>query len=312
LGGPVIEARELTRTFGRFTAVDRVSFRVERGEIFGFLGPNGAGKSTTIRLLCGILGASSGTASVAGRDIRREPERVKENIGYMSQRFSLYRDLTVAENIRFFGGIYGLDRPALLRRQGELLSSLGLRGSEGRLAGDLAGGLQQRLALACALLHSPPVLFLDEPTSGVDPISRRRFWDLIDRLSAEGTTIFVTTHFLDEAEHCHRLSFIHGGRLIAEGTPEALRRGAIEEDLYEVRVTPLERVRERLLERPGVESVSFFGERLHVFLRRGSAGPAELTAWLAEGGFRVLGIEPTEVTLEDVFIRLIERREGRE
>jgi ABC-2 type transport system ATP-binding protein len=204
--------------------VDRISFTVEHGEIFGFLGPNGAGKSTTIRMLCGLLSSSAGTARVNGFDINRQPDQVRENIGYMSQKFSLYKDLTVVENIRFFGGVYGLDGSELRRQMDTVIAMAGLAGLEHRLTGVLSGALQQRLALGCAILHSPPILFLDEPTSGVDPVSRRLFWDLIHTLSTQGTTVLITTHFMDEAEFCGRLGFINGGKLIALDTPTQIKR----------------------------------------------------------------------------------------
>jgi len=219
-----IEIDSLTKVFGSFTAVDRISFTVQRGEIFGFLGPNGAGKSTTIRMLCGLLSSSAGTARVNGFDINREPDRVRENIGYMSQKFSLYKDLTVAENINFFGGVYGLADARLSVQMATVVSMAGLTGLEDHLTGTLSGALQQRLALGCAILHDPPILFLDEPTSGVDPVSRRLFWDLIHDLSARGITVLITTHFMDEAEFCGRLGFISGGRLIALDTPSGIKQ----------------------------------------------------------------------------------------
>ncbi len=206
-----IEVRGLTRRFGAFVAVDDLTFDVRRGEIFGFLGSNGAGKSTTIRMLCGLLRPTSGTALVNGIDVARDPEAVKQRIGYMSQRFSLYELLTVEQNIRFFGGVYGLDGAQLERRREFVLEMAGLRGREHTLARDLSGGWRQRLALGCAILHEPPLLFLDEPTGGVDPLSRRQFWRLIDSLSAQGITVLVTTHYLDEAERCHRVALIHAG-----------------------------------------------------------------------------------------------------
>src|SRR5215211_976734 len=213
-----IDVQNLTRRFGAFTAVDDVSFEVGKGEIFGFLGSNGAGKSTTIRMLCGLLRPTSGTALVGGVDVSRDPEGVKRRIGYMSQRFSLYELLTVDQNISFFGGIYGLNRDTLARRRAFVLEMAGLPGREATLARDLAGGWRQRLALGCAILHEPPILFLDEPTGGVDPLSRRQFWRLIDTLSSEGVTVLVTTHYLDEAERCHRVALIHAGRLATIGT----------------------------------------------------------------------------------------------
>jgi ABC-2 type transport system ATP-binding protein len=224
--GPyAVEARELTKRFGSFTAVDRVSFNLDRGSIFGLLGANGAGKSTIIRMLCGLLRSSAGTARVAGYDINTEPEQIKRNIGYMSQRFSLYLDLTVAENIRFFGGIYGLSKELIASRLRWVIEMAGLRGREDELTGRLSGGWRQRLALGCAILHRPEIVFLDEPTAGVDPLSRRDFWELINRLAEEGTTVLVTTHYLDEAEYANRILLIHAGRIVAEGSPGELKEG---------------------------------------------------------------------------------------
>jgi ABC-2 type transport system ATP-binding protein len=225
--GPAISVDELTKRFGSFTAVDRVSFDVRRGDIFGFLGANGAGKSTTIRMLCGLLTPTSGKARVAGHDVGAEPDRVKRRIGYMSQKFSLYEDLTVEENIGFFGGVYGLSRADVSARLPGVLDMAGLRGRERTLARELAGGWKQRLALGCAILHEPEVVFLDEPTGGVDPVSRRRFWDLIHGLSERGVTVLVTTHYLDEAEYCNDIRLIHAGRIVAAGSPEELKRQTI-------------------------------------------------------------------------------------
>src|SRR6187401_1908304 len=218
-----ITVQHLTRRFGGFLAVNDVSFDVREGEIFGFLGANGAGKSTTIRMLCGLLRPTSGTATVGGVDVSKDPEAVKLRIGYMSQRFSLYEALTVDQNIRFFGGVYGLEGERFARRRAFALEMAGLVGREKTLTRELAGGWRQRLALGCAILHEPPIVFLDEPTGGVDPLSRRQFWRLIDQLSASGTTVLVTTHYLDEAEHCHRLAIIHAGKLAAIGTTEELK-----------------------------------------------------------------------------------------
>lgn len=218
-----VEVRDLTRKFGDFVAVDRVSFKVEPGEIFGFLGSNGAGKTTTIRMLCGLLRPTSGEASVEGYDVYRQPEKIKQSIGYMSQRFSLYDELTVSENLRFFGGVYGLHGEEGRQRRRKVARRLGLEERRRELTRQLPGGWKQRLALGCAILHDPPVLFLDEPTSGVDPIARREFWKIIERLSQQGRTIFVTTHYMDEAEHCHRLALMHAGRVIALDSPPALK-----------------------------------------------------------------------------------------
>lgn len=219
-----VQVERITKKFGKFTAVDQISFEVDKGEIFGFLGPNGAGKSTTIRMLCGILAPTSGRALVAGFDIAKEPEQVKKNIGYMSQKFSLYEDLTVSENIEFYARIYGLKRQAIAEAKERILALTDLYGKERTLTAGLSKGWKQRVALGCAIVHQPPILFLDEPTSGVDPISRRHFWELIRSLSGQGVTIFVTTHFMDEAEYCNDIVFITGGKVVRLGTPTDLKR----------------------------------------------------------------------------------------
>jgi ABC-2 type transport system ATP-binding protein len=238
--GWAVEVDNLVKRFGDFTAVDNISFRVRRGEIFGFLGPNGAGKSTAIRILCGLLRPTSGTARVAGRDVGTEPEAVRENIGYMSQKFSLYDDLTVEENLSFFGGVYGVSEERRRAREQYVLEMAGLTGERSRMTHLLAGGWKQRLALGCAIMHEPPVLFLDEPTSGVDPIARREFWDLIYQLSAKGHTVFVTTHYMDEAEYCHRLALMHRGRIIALDTPAAVKAATGKASMEEVFVSMIE------------------------------------------------------------------------
>ncbi|MCX6997641.1 MAG: ABC transporter ATP-binding protein [Kiritimatiellaeota bacterium] len=290
--------------------MDRVSFTVRRGEIFGFLGPNGAGKSTTIRMLCGLLGSTSGTATVGGFDINRDPERVRQTLGYMSQRFSLYRDLTVAENLAFFGGVYGLTGARLRDRAAAAIALAGLSGMERQLTGALSGALQQRLALGSAVLHEPPFLFLDEPTSGVDPISRRLFWDVIQGLAAGGVTVLITTHFMDEAEFCGRLGFINAGRLIALDAPAALKRQAVDEDLFEVDLPVLRGAAERLAALNGIAACSYFGAHLHVFARRGAFTAATLTLALRGRGLEPRQVEPAAVTLEDVFIRLAQKKEA--
>ena len=306
----MIEARELTRVFGHFTAVDHVSFAVARGEIFGFLGPNGAGKSTTIRMLCGLLRATSGTAQVDGRDINREPEQVRERIGYMSQKFSLYRDLSVRENLAFFGGVYGLTGARLQDRMKAAAAMAGLTGMTDQITGTLSGALQQRLALGCAIMHDPSILFLDEPTSGVDPLSRRIFWDLIQNLAARGVTVLVTTHFLDEAEFCQRLAFINAGKLVALGTPASVRRDIVQEDVFEVTPATLTGLREKLEGLDSVLATSFFGPRLHVFCQPGKYEPQTLGAAIAARGVGVLNVARVAVRLEDVFIRLVQRQAG--
>ena len=237
----VVVIDKLVKKFGDFVAVDNVSLRVERGEIFGFLGPNGAGKSTTIRILCGLLGPTSGTATVSGFDVGKLPENVKQSIGYMSQKFSLYEDLTVEENLDFFCGIYGVAKARREERKGYALKMAGLEAKREELTGRLAGGWKQRLALGCAILHEPPVLFLDEPTSGVDPVARRAFWDLIYDLSEGGQTVFVTTHYMDEAEYCHRTALLYGGKMIAMDTPRALKQALGARSMEEVFITEIEK-----------------------------------------------------------------------
>lgn len=302
-----IEVSGLTKRFGRFTAVDNISFRVAPGEIFGFLGPNGAGKSTTIRMLCGLLAPSAGSARVGGRDVHREPEEVRARLGYMSQKFSLYRDLTVEENIAFFGGVYGLAGMRLRDRKAAVIAMAGLAGMERSLTGTLSGALQQRLALGCAMLHEPPILFLDEPTSGVDPISRRLFWDLIQGMAAQGTTVLVTTHFLDEAEFCARIGVIAGGRLIALDTPSALKREAVDEDVFELSLPRTEGARERLQSVDGILASAFFGQKLHLFCRRGAFTSGTLLQAAVRAGLEPGAAALIPIRLEDVFIRLVER-----
>ena len=308
---PVIEVESLTKRFGKFTAVNGVSFTVKRGEIFGFLGPNGAGKSTTIRMLCGLLGSSAGTARVGSHDINREPEQVRQQLGYMSQRFSLYKDLTAAENLTFFGGMYGLDGARLQERIAAAVKLTGLGGVEKQFTGTLSGALQQRLALACAILHEPPILFLDEPTSGVDPIARRMFWALIHELSGRGVTVLVTTHFMDEAEFCGRIGFINAGKLIALDAPAALKRGAVAEDLFELEPELLHGAAENLTALDGVTATAYFGTRLHLFCRPGAFTTATLAAAVTARGVTVRSIAPVAPTLEDAFVRLAQRKDER-
>ncbi|MFQ5797473.1 MAG: ABC transporter ATP-binding protein, partial [Bacteroidota bacterium] len=259
-----ISVSDLSKRFGKFVAVDRVSFHVRKGEIYGFLGPNGAGKSTTIRMLCGLTVPTSGTAVVAGYDVGREPEKVKERIGYMSQRFSLYEDLTVEENILFYGGIYGLSNDRLAERKRWTIEMAGLTGKEKMTTRHLSGGWKQRLALGCAVLHEPEIVFLDEPTAGVDPVSRRSFWHLIHEMSQKGTTIFVTTHYLDEAEYCNTLGLIHAGRLVAQGSSRKLKERLSEYEIFEIRGGRIVDGMEILQEQPWVVETSIFGTTVHV------------------------------------------------
>jgi ABC-2 type transport system ATP-binding protein len=301
-----IAVERLTRKFGAFTAVDSVSFDVQPGEIFGFLGANGAGKSTTIRMLCGLLRPTSGTARVGGVDVTADPEAVKRRIGYMSQRFSLYERLTVDQNIRFFGGIYGLRGAAFDERRAFVLRMAGLVGREQTRAADLAGGWRQRLALGCAILHKPPILFLDEPTGGVDPLSRREFWDLIGELSREGVTVLVTTHYLDEAEHCHRMAIIHAGRLAALGTPSGLKDRFARRPIVEVRADDPVAVMEALDALPAIEKTSLFGTTVHAVLSSPDLDVSALDQTLRDAGHRVRSAVPVQPSLEDVFLDVVE------
>ncbi|MBA2306316.1 MAG: ABC transporter ATP-binding protein [Acidobacteria bacterium] len=305
-----IEVRHLTRRFGAFTAVDDVSFEVGAGEIFGFLGSNGAGKSTTIRMLCGLLRPSSGSAIVGGIDVGHDPEGVKRRIGYMSQRFSLYELLTVDQNISFFGGIYGLDRERLAARREFVLEMAGLRGREASLARDLSGGWRQRLALGCAVLHEPPILFLDEPTGGVDPLSRRQFWRLIDTLSGSGVTVLVTTHYLDEAERCHRVALIHAGRLAIIGTIPEVKRIFASRSILELRAARPVAAMEALDAMPEVEKTSLFGSAVHAVLRAADVGPDQIRARLVSQGFDVGPVARVEPSLEDVFLDVVDKAQA--
>jgi ABC-2 type transport system ATP-binding protein len=301
-----IEVRHLTRRFGAFVAVNDLSFDVGQGEIFGFLGSNGAGKSTTIRMLCGLLRPTSGSATVGGTDVGRDPEAVKLRIGYMSQRFSLYEKLTVDQNIAFFAGIYGLPRERFAARRAAVLEMSGLKGRESALTGSLSGGWKQRLGLGCAILHEPPIVFLDEPTGGVDPLSRRRFWRLIEELAKSGTTVLVTTNYLDEAEHCHRIAIIHAGRLAALGTVAELKRIFAGRPILEVQAQePVEAMR-RLDEMPDVEKTSIFGSAVHAVMRSADAGPEAITARLASVGISS-SCRVVEPSLEDAFLDIAER-----
>jgi ABC-2 type transport system ATP-binding protein len=299
---PAVEIVHLTKRFGSFVAVDDVSLSVAEGEIFGFLGANGAGKSTTIRMLCGLLRPSAGSGHVLGVDVARHPDEVKRRIGYMSQRFSLYEDLTVIENLRFFGGVYGLSGAAARERQVWALKMAGLEGKQQRLTRELPGGWKQRLALACAVLHRPRVVFLDEPTSGVDPISRRRFWRLIDDMSAEGVTVFVTTHYLDEAEYCHRLALLHGGRLVALGRVRELKEVFAGRAVLEVVAPRVSDALEDLGRQEWALETSVFGTRIHVVVRDADTGRRQVEELLRERGNAAASIERIVPSLEDVFI----------
>ncbi|MCL5025417.1 MAG: ABC transporter ATP-binding protein [Chloroflexi bacterium] len=303
--GPAVEAEGLTKRFGDFVAVDRVDLHIDRGEVYGFLGPNGSGKTTTIRMLCGLLVPTSGSAWVIGFDVTRQPERIKERIGYMSQRFALYDDLTVWENLAFYAGLYGVERKLWQQRLGEVVEVAGLRGRETELVADLSGGWKQRLAFGCATVHHPPMLFLDEPTGGVDPVSRREFWDLIYRLAEEGTTIFVTTHYMDEAEHCNRLGLMHQGRLVAQGSPAELKASHFRGQLLEVESDPLMVGLETLPTLRGVREVAMYGALLHVVTDAGVDLEPEIRRSLTEAGATVGEVRRMEPTLEDVFVSVV-------
>jgi ABC-2 type transport system ATP-binding protein len=306
--GHAVEIRDLAKHFGAFHAVDGITFDVEEGEIFGFLGANGAGKSTTIRMLCGLLSPTAGRARVLGIDVARDPEEVKRRIGYMSQRFSLYEDLSVRHNLRFFGGVYGLRGPALAEREAWAIEMSGLAGKEDLLTGSLPGGWKQRLALACAVLHKPRIVFLDEPTSGVDPLSRRRFWRLIDAMSADGVTVFVTTHYLEEAEHCHRLALIHAGKLAAFGTVDEVKAVFRDRAVLEVTVPRVADGLETLGGEAFVHEVAAFGTRLHVVVDDPVAGAARVVSILEGAGNGPATAERIVPSLEDVFIHHVQAR----
>ncbi|MBI3951444.1 MAG: ABC transporter ATP-binding protein [Acidobacteria bacterium] len=304
-----VEVEKLVKKFGDFIAVDHISFAVRRGEIFGFLGPNGAGKSTTIRILCGLLSPSGGRALVGGFDVATEAEAIKKNIGYMSQKFSLYDDLTVEENIDFFSGIYGVPDHLRQERKEYVLRMAGLEERKKTMTRHLAGGWKQRLALGCAILHQPPILFLDEPTSGVDPMARRGFWDLIYQLSEAGNTIFVSTHYMDEAEYCHRLALMYRGRIIALGPPEELKEGLKAHSLIGLDSSdPLESMK-ALEGVDGVLDVAVFGGGLHVAIRDPATVVPRIRATLEQRGIQVLRLEVIQPSMEDVFVAMIEQEE---
>ncbi len=304
-----VEVDNLVKSFGAFVAVDHVSLQVEKGEIFGFLGPNGAGKSTTIRVLCGLLSPTSGRALVGGRDVTVHPEEVRQNIGYMSQKFSLYDDLTVEENIDFFSGVYGVARSLRAERKDYVLRMAGLEERRRSLTRLLSGGWKQRLALGCAILHQPPVLFLDEPTSGVDPIARREFWDLIYQLSAAGHTVFVTTHSMDEAEYCHRLALMYAGKVIALGPPGVLQRELHSHQLLQLDSSDLLESMRAIEALPGILDVAVFGAGLHVAVDDADAASSHIRQALAARQIEIRRLEPIEPSMEDVFVALIEAEE---
>jgi ABC-2 type transport system ATP-binding protein len=302
--GASIVVDELVKRFGDFIAVNAVSFRVRRGEIFGLLGPNGSGKSTTIRMLCGLLTPTAGRACVVGLDVATQAEAVRQRIGYMSQKFSLYGDLRVIENLHFFAGLYGVKGPLLSERTDWALRMAGLAGSEQTLTCELAGGWKQRLALGCAVLHRPQMLFLDEPTAGVDPLSRRQFWQLIHEMAADGVTILVTTHYMDEAEYCNRLALVDAGCIVACGTPTEIKRSAIKGDLLLVECAPLGRALDVIKTAPGVLDACVFGAVLHVVVGAAARTRGELPAYLRARGIHVDRVDGIAPSLEDAFVAL--------
>jgi ABC-2 type transport system ATP-binding protein len=304
-----VVVKDLEKRFGSFIAVNKVSFNVPKGEIFGFLGPNGAGKSTTIRMLTGLLSPTGGSGTVAGFDIRKESEKIKSHIGYMSQKFSLYEDLTVEENINFYSGIYRISKNKRKDRKEWVIEMAGLKDHRNSRTAILSGGWKQRLALGCAILHEPPIIFLDEPTSGVDPISRRQFWDLIYELSGKGVTIFVTTHYMDEAEYCDRLGLIYRGELIALGTPAVLKTELMTDHVLEVFSDRPQDAMGEIEKVSGIKEVALFGRGLHVVTGKAESAIPAIRSELENKGYRLEGIEKIVPSLEDVFVSLIETRD---
>jgi ABC-2 type transport system ATP-binding protein len=299
-------ARGLTKRFGDFVAVDGIDFEVRRGEIFGFLGPNGAGKTTTIRMMLGLLKPTAGMVQVLGVPVAEHPARIRPRIGYMAQRFSLYNDLTVLQNLRFYGRAYGLENDVLRERIQDALHAAGLEGRERTHTRDLSGGWRQRLVLGAAILHRPELVFLDEPTAGVDPISRRAFWNLLYRLVAEKVTVFVTTHYMDEAEHCHRLAFIQRGKLIAYGSPEEIKRDAMRGQVLEIDCTRPDVAIGVLRQMDGFEEVALYGAQIHVVAEEATSHKPRITQALAEAGVQVQAIDVVAPSLEDVFISSVQ------
>ncbi len=308
-----VVVQDLVKRFGEFVAVDHISLETRKGEIFGFLGPNGAGKSTTIRMLCGLLKPTSGIASVAGYDVSREPEAVRQNIGYMSQKFSLYNDLKIIENIRLFAGLYNVPKAQLQERINWALEMANLKQKEDMIVGSLPAGWKQRLALGCAVLHKPSIIFLDEPTSGVDPITRRQFWDVIYQMAHEGVTVFVTTHYMEEAEYCNRLALIFRGKMVALGTPSELKQKSMRGELLLVECEPLGKAMDLLHSHPLALDAAVFGNSLHLVVTNAEQAIPEVKKYLADNGVAVHRVEKIRPGLEDVFVSLTtEPRNGKE
>jgi ABC-2 type transport system ATP-binding protein len=300
----------LAKYFGDFHAVDGIDFSVHKGEIFGFLGPNGSGKTTTIRMLCGVIDPSGGKADVLGYDVTKDAERVKQRIGYMSQKFSLFEELTVDENLKFYAGIYGLTDEKFAERRAYILKMADLEGREGEMTKNLSVGWKQRLALGCATIHEPELLFLDEPTSGVDPIARRQFWELLYEMAAAGVTLFVTTHYMDEAAHCHRLAFMYEGRLIASGTPSEVRQ-LMTDNVLELSVDDAEAALGALERRSGIKEAYLQGALLHVNIGPLTMADVDVASMLSADGVYVESTAPVEPSLEDVFVHLVTREKER-
>jgi len=303
-----IEVKNLTKKFGEFISVNNISFNVKKGEVFGFLGANGAGKSTTIRMLCGILKPTSGDAIVGGFSVMNQPEKVKQQIGYMSQKFSLYNDLTVEENINFFGSIYGLTNTVLEERKKWVLSVADLTGKEKLLTNSLPGGIKQRLALGTAVIHKPEIVFLDEPTSGVDPIARRNFWELINFLSEDGITVVVTTHYLEEAEYCNNIILIDSGKLIAEGNPKELKERYIQNKILEIECERISEAIEILSKEYFVEETNIFGNSIHISVNNFYKSEEQIKNVLSANSINVFRVSEVTPTLEDVFIHLVDKK----
>jgi len=301
-----VSVEKLEKKFGAFTAVNRISFEVSRGEIFGFLGPNGAGKSTTIRMLCGIIAPTSGAGRVGGFDINKEQEAIKQNIGYMSQKFSLYDDLTVEENINFYGGIYKLSAKKLAKRKEEIIKLADIEPFRHRLTKTLSGGWKQRLALGCAIIHEPRIIFLDEPTSGVDPITRNNFWNIIKGMAREGITVFVTTHYMDEAENCNRMTMIYKGNIIAMGTPEEMKTKFMANDILEISVPDPETWMDKLKREPFVKEAALFGDSIHAVVGDSKEAAPAIEKLIRTGGAKGFSVKKIRPSLEDVFVSLIE------
>lgn len=303
-----IEVKNLTKKFGEFISVNNISFNVKKGEVFGFLGANGAGKSTTIRMLCGILKPTSGDAIVGGFSVMNQPEKVKQQIGYMSQKFSLYNDLTVEENINFFGNIYGLSNSVLEERKKWVLSVADLIGKEKLITNSLPGGIKQRLALGTAVIHRPEIVFLDEPTSGVDPIARRNFWELINSLAEDGTTVVVTTHYLEEAEYCNNIILIDAGKLIAEGNPKELKERYIQNKIIEIECEQISEAIELLSKEFFVEEINIFGNSIHISVNNFYQSEAQIKDVLSANSIHIFRVSEVIPTLEDVFIHLVDKK----